>query len=131
MAIRRRLAVALVGFPVIAVCGGCSGGGPSSTESYGKECKTVVSAIAANPISGYINLTGSFYTDETMQVSWYDGPNMTGTAHSFTATPATDRLQLTVGPFDSGQHNFYVFVSCTVNGVNHSDTDGPFSVTVN
>ncbi len=72
-------------------------------------------------------MTGSFYTDETMQVTWFDGPNMTGTAHSFTATPASNRIQLTVGPYDPGQHLFYVFVSCD----HGSDTHGPFTVTVN
>jgi len=107
-----------------ATLGACSSHSP--TTSSGNQCKTIVSSITANPIAGYINMTGSFYTDETMQVTWFDGPYQIGTAHSFTATPTSNRLQLTVGPYDAGQHDFYVSVSCN----NGSDSHGPFTVTV-
>lgn len=121
------VATAVIGVSVLGACSNSSSDGPSS----GNECKTIVSSIAANPISGYINMTGSFYTDETMQVTWFDGPNRSGTAHSFTATPSSNRLQLTVGPYDAGTHDFYVSVSCTRSGGTGSDLHGPFSVTVN
>ncbi len=35
-----------------------------------------------------------------------------------------------MGPYASGQHTFYVSVSCQINGVNGFDSDGAYPVTV-
>ena len=85
---------------LVSACG-------SDEENNADICKTEVTA-ASSPVTGALTLSGMFYSDETVILSYLDG----GITKQVSGTPATDRTSFTLTGLPSGDKSFTVIVSC-------------------
>ena len=80
--------------------------GPSTTTAPVNR-KTSVTG-GTSPAVGALTLTGQFYADETVILSYVSG----GQVKTASGTPATDRNTLTLIGLPSGQNSYGIVVSC-------------------
>ena len=95
------VAAVLAAVVLISACGG-----DDDSESQ-DICKTTITA-GTSPITGALTLSGMFYSDETVILSYLDN----GVTKQVSGTPATDRTSFTLTGLPSGDQSLSIIISC-------------------